>query len=530
MRLFGMRVGEVVTPRSSERTAMLASAITAARQGAARAARASTGGGSRSLFGSGGDVSRLTGDWPTMPVPADWVVYRYQRTLVARSREQATNNDFVKAFMRLVRQNVVGAEGVQFQSLAVDAKGDPDIEARAAIAAAFADWAKRQHCDVTGKLSWRAIQAACVETCARDGEFFVRIITGRQFGGKYGFALQMLDPQRCPVDFDKAATAEGANYVRHGIEFNSYGKPVAYYFNDASADRNALAYSYAGKSYTRIPAEEIIHGFIQEMPGQKRGFPWLSSGLFRAKQTSAMEDAAVVNARMGASKMGFIQFKDGAGEDYDDDNPPTLDMEPGALPILPNNAEFKEFNPQYPNGEFAPFIKQMLRGLSAGGGVSYENLSQDREGVNFTSIRHGTLDERESHKERQDWLVDELCERVIEGWFPRALLGGRIIVKGKPLGGDQLTRLAPHAWQPRRWDWVDPQSDTAAAEASKNNFLTAPSTLIREKGGDPSAVWKQTGLDIAEMRAAGIPDEFIKASFDIKPPPPKPPSTKEANA
>lgn len=530
MRLFGMQIGQVeAAPRSSERTATLAAAITTARQNAARTARGPGAAMSRSLFGSG-EVGRLTGDWPTMPVPSDWIIYRYQRTLVARSREQSNNNDYVKSYLRLQRNNVVGSAGVMFQSHAVNSRGEADPAAQAAVANAFRDWGLSKHCDVTGRMSWRAIQAACVETAARDGEFFLRKIYGRQYGGRYGFALQILDPQRCPVDFDRAATSEGANYVRHGIEFNSYGKPVAYFFNDASADRNALAYSYAGKSYVRIPADEIIHGFISEMPGQKRGLPWLSTGLFRAKQTSAMEDAAIVNARAGASKMGFIQYKDGGGPEYDDDNPPLIDMEAGTIPELPANAEFKEFNPQYPSGEFAPFVKHMLRGLSAGGGVDYPTLAQDLEGVNFSSIRAGTLETRETYKERQEWLVEVLCDPVFEDWFPRALLAGMVAADGRKLGADQMDRLSPRAWQGRRWDWVDPQADMAANEKAKNNFLASPSDLIRAGGKDPSQVWKQWGHDIAEMRAAGIPEDFIAMSLGIKPEPAKPDQPKEANA
>jgi len=464
----------------------------------------------RSLFNSG-DSNRLTGDWPTFPVPADWIITRYQRALVARSREQAQNNDYVKAYLRLQRQNIVGPAGIILQSKAED----PD--ARRAIEAAFKDWGKRENCDITGKRSWRAMQAMCVHTEARDGEYFVRFIDGRQ-AGKYRVALQFLDPQRCPVEYDRFDLADGA-FIRQGIEFNSYGRPIAYHFSDDSTERSSISYSYSGRGYMRVPAEDIVHGFEQLLPGQKRGLPWLDTGLFRAKQMGAMEDAAIVNARLGAAKMGVIRWDDGFGPEYDEeeDGPLEIDAEPGAIPVLPQGAHLEKYDPTYPSGELGPFVKLMLRGMAAGGGVAYENLSQDREGVTWTSIRQGTLDERENYKERQEHMVEELCDPVFTRVLERALLGGLVkTVSGLALPARLIDDYESHKWQPRRWDWVDPNSDTTAAKTMKDNLLASFSQLIRERGKDPEHVWQEIAEDIKAMQSAGIPYEFIVSSMNQK--------------
>lgn len=480
----------------------------------------------RMMFASG-ETNRLTGDWPTTPVPIDWIIHRYQRVLVARSREQWANNDYVKAYFRLQRQNIVGPAGIMLQSQVTKPSGEADTEARVAIERAFADWGRRENCDVTGKRSWRAMQAACVATEARDGEYFLRLVFDRKVN-KYGFALQMIDPQRCPVDYDRADIDAAGSYIRQGIEFNEYGKPIAYHFTDGSSGRSSLAYSYAGRSYIRVDASEIIHGFFSEFPGQKRGLPWLSTGLFRGKQMSAMEDAAVVNARVGAAKMGFIEWEDGYGPEFDEDEGLEIDAEAASFPVLPSGAKLSKFDPTYPTGELTPFSKLLLRGLSAGGGVAYENLSQDREGVTWTSIRQGTLEERENYKERQEAVIEELCEPVFEAFLPRALLGGHITTEsGLILPARHIDRYAAHKWQPRRWDWVDPTADSRAAEMQKNNLLASPSQLIRERGKDPDLVWKEFAEDIAAMRKAGIPDEFISLAMGMKIAPKTTEETKE---
>lgn len=470
---------------------------------------------------------RLNGNWGTTPLTADHIISRHQRVLVARSREQAANNDYARAFLRMCRQNIVGPQGVTLQAQARGDDGRLDTPANDAIEAEFGRWGHRNSCDVTGQQSWRRIQASCVVSAAKDGEFFLRKIFGRD-AGPFGFALQIIDPQRCPVDLIDERLP-GQTFIRSGIEFNRYGKPIAYYF---SVDPGEY-YDYAanGRNYARVPAEEVIHGFVSDMIGQKRGLPWMATSLFRMRQLNGFEDAAIVNARVGAAKMGFIQWKEGSdGPEFDEDEDLTIDAEAGTFPVLPNGAELKEWSPQFPSGEFAGFNKAMLRGIAAGMGVPYNELAADLEGVNFSSIRQGTLDSREHWKELQEWLIESLHQPVFETWLPRALLGGHIKVKGRPLNAGKIDKYGNISWQPRRWQWIDPRADVDAAVESKNNFLASPGQIIREQGKDPQALWAESARDlraqvdalVAEGFTEDAATELVMLSMGKQPKPPAP--------
>lgn len=459
-----------------------------------------------------GKADRLTDNWGTMPLTADDIIRRNQRVLVARSREQAANNDYARAFLRMARQNIVGARGVQLQAQAKDPSGSLDTLANDAIELAWRDWGHRNNCDVTGQQSWRSIQASCVTSAAKDGEFMLLKVYGRD-AGPWGFALQILDPQRCPVDFDQVQLGSG-KFVRHGIEFNRYGRPLAYYFTTTEAED--ADYSYGGRHYNRIPADRIIHGFLPDIVGQKRGLPWMATGLWRAQMLGGFEKAALVNARVSAAKGGFFEWEEGYGPEPEEDEELYMDAEPGSFQELPAGVRFREWNPQYPSGEFAPFHKSMLRGIASGWGVAYNNLANDLEGVNFSSIRQGKLDERDNWKDLQEWLIEQLIEPVFEAWLPRALLGERIKVNGKPLKAERLSKYRQVSWQPRRWEWIDPRADMDAAERSKNNLLASPSQIIRDQGRDPQTVWREIARDIETMKAAGIPDHFIETAIGLK--------------
>lgn len=465
-------------------------------------------------------VTNKNDNWGGIPQSIDAFITLRQPVLVARSREQWSNNDYVRAFVRLLRQNVIGPQGVIMQAKVEKPRGGMDKDVNAAIEADWSVWGQAGNCDVTGQLSWRDAECLAVETAARDGEFIIRLVYGAD-AGSHGFAIQFIDAQRLPVNYENYRMDKSGGFIRQGIEFNRYGRPVAYHFTSTD-EYDAYYYSTNGRGFVRVPADEIIHRFVHEVVGQRRGIPWASTSLHRLHHLQGFEDAAVANARAGATQMGFIQYRDGFGPENEDDCDvsSTIDAEPLSFHELPEGAELKEFKPQYPNGEFVTFHKAMLRGAAAGMGVLYNNVAGDLEGVNFSSIRQGTLDERERYKDLQSWIIEALHVPVRDAWLKWRLLNGGIKTKnGKPLHAEKLSTYKAASWQPRRWAWIDPKSDVTANVTAIRAGLTSPSQVIREQARDPEAVFKEIAEDIAMMRAAGIEEDFISVMFGLLPAP-----------
>ncbi|MGN6657561.1 MAG: phage portal protein, partial [Achromobacter mucicolens] len=149
--------------------------------------------------------------WAATPISPDVFITLRQPILVARSREQWSNNDYVKGFIRQVRQNVVGSHGVKLQAKVRKPRGALDKDVNAAIEAAWKDFGRKGNLDVTGKLSWRELQCLAIETMARDGEFIIRVIRGR---GPHLLQLQMLDPQRLSVKYENYKYGNNGNFIR----------------------------------------------------------------------------------------------------------------------------------------------------------------------------------------------------------------------------------------------------------------------------------------------------------------------------
>lgn len=456
--------------------------------------------GPRSRVWDAGETTNLSFDWLTTPTTSDQDLFRKLRPLRARSREQVANNPYARKFMGMLRTNVVGPQGLRLQ---VRSKSDATNEA---IEEAWLQWGKSKACDVEGKRTWRQMQELCLTTMAQDGEFILRKRRGPRWG-RWGFALQFLDPEL--LDIQKNAVLENGHIVRMGVEMDEFRRPVAYWFLDPR-ERLDGAISYYARDHIRVAAEEIIHGFMHERVGQTRGVPWLATVLIRLRMLGRYEEAALVAARIGASKMGFITTETGdgyKGDDEDADGAVIQDVEPGTFEQLPAGTSVTAYNPDYPHGEFAQFNSALLQGISSGLLVSYPSLSSNLGGVNYSSIRAGLLEERDQWRLVQGLLGSECSDPAYQAWLEMQLLTGTIAVAGTPLSlRDEEEYRYRSTWGGRRWEWVDPQKEIAAAEKAVQNRFKSRSQVIRDMGqDDPADVFAEIAKEEQLLAELGIP-------------------------
>lgn len=448
----------------------------------------------RNLYSAAG-TGRLTADWGHSLVHPDDLIRFDFDTLRKRSRHQYANNDYMARFVSLVKSNVIGPKGIRLQATKTNADGTLDELDNNAIERAFEDWGRPGNCEVTGQHSFVDVQRLMISSLIVDGEFLVV----EHQSGDYGYTLQLVDPAHLESRMNDVKLSAG-RVIRFGIEFDSFGKPLAYYFRDDAATSDS--YDWGGRRYRRVPAKRVIHGFLPERIGQKRGLPAASTAMMRMQMLSGYEDAAITAARVGAAKMGFFTSPSGDGYvgDGEEDGATITDVEPGIFEQLPEGMGFEPFNPDYPHQQYGEFVKSCLRGISSGLGVSYNSLANDLEGVNYSSIRAGVLEDREAWKAMQEWFINAFMRRVYLNWLPEALLRGQIVnAADVTLPMSRLDRFQSHSWKPRRWDWVDPLKDTQANIQAIQNGLKSRRQIIVESGADPEEVWSQLEAENARL-------------------------------
>jgi len=464
-------------------------------------------------FADAAGTNRLTASWAATPTTVDAYIYQHWNSLVARSRDQAEKSDHGRKFLQLCRDNIAGPTGFNLQAQVKDLSGKADTVASDAVEAAWFEFSKRGVYEITRSMSRADVERLIVTTVARDGEAFA--IKRRSKDLPHGFALQLVDPVALdPTHFE---TLGNGNKIRHGIEFNELEQPVAYYFRDY--DERQVGYVLGtGRKYQRIAAEDVIHVFVVESIGQRRGLPWMRTALFRMRNLAAFEDAAIINARVGASKMGFFRDQDSNPDDVED---LPMDAEPGVFENI-GNREFVNWSPQFPEQSIEPFTKACLRSISVGLGVSYNNLAGDLTSVNFSSIRQGALDEREVWKGLQQFFISAWCEQVYPEWLQMALLMEKIRVPTKTGGSGALpfTKIEKYksvTFTGRRWSWIDPKAEVDANAVAIGQRLKSRSEVIREMGGDPDDVWAEIEREDKALEALGIVPDLMPGAQKPEP-------------
>jgi lambda family phage portal protein len=444
---------------------------------------------------------RLTASWRSPNLTANEEIKGALEATRNRARDLAKNNEFARKYLSLVVANVVGPSGFALQNLSAE-QGKPDAAARNLIEASFAQWGRRGVCEISGRYSFCDVQRAVIETWARDGEALVLQLEGPAAGNAHGYALRLLEVERLPVQYAKDL-AGGAQAVM-GVEIDDLNRTVAYWLN-----LGRLTSSSQPAVLTRVPAHRVIHVFKPYRPEQVRGFPSMHAVIAGLKMLDGYEEAAIVAARTGAAKMGFFTNPDGdgaaLGDDKDDDGNFITDADPGSFQVLPKGYDFKEFNPDYPHANYQAFMKTRLRSIASGLGITYHGLANDLEGVNFSSIRSGTLEERDAWMVLQSWFIEAFMRPVYREWLRMALTSAQITFpNGSALPIAKYDKFAEHTWLGRRWGWVDPMKDIEASRLAIKSGIASPQMIAA-----------QSGVDVEDVIAAIADFEKLVAASGI---------------
>ena len=418
------------------------------------------------------------------------------RNLRSRSKSLARDDDYYKRFLQMTVTNIVGHNGVSYQSKVRDPNGQLDQRANSLLEDAWKRWCKPKNCTADGAMGWIEAQSLFVESTARDGEIIVHLIRDTQVN-EFGFALQFIEADH--LDETHNETRPNGNPVRNGVERNKFSKAVAYWLwkhhpGDTLTQSNNVR--------VRIPAEDIIHAPFLDRPSQTRGIPWGASAMWRLNMIKGYEESEQVAARASAAKMGVITTPRGeeyTGEDEDNGHK-IMNAEPGAFEYLPPGAKLDTFDPNHPNSAYKDFMKTALRGASAGLGVSYPSISQDLESVNYSSLRHGSAEERDNWRVKHRWFIERFVKRIYEEWLEQVLL--RRIV---PLPFDKFEKFNTPEFRARGWRYVDPLKEATAQKIQIEMGLRSISDVIRESGRDPQEVFREIADDQDDALDLGIP-------------------------
>lgn len=434
------------------------------------------------------DAAKITethAGWKSEPQNLNKDLRLSLRVLRSRSRGQALNNDYVKRFLGMVKTNIIGPNGVRLQVKAKRVEGTDNKRASVVIEEGWKRFSKKGKCDVTETLSMFGIENLAIETIARDGEVFIRIIRSEKSAKTpFGIRFQFIDAEL--IDENHHEKLRNGNVVYMGVEIDAFGKRVAYWAKSGDVEGQVSA----ARNRIRIPAEEMIHAFLNMDALQVRGVPWVHASMLRLNILGGYEEAGLISARTGACKMGFYKSDGGESMNVDGvrkDGTLLQNAEPGAFQELPPGMDFVAYDPNHPSGEHAPFVKSVLRGIASGLNVSYHSLANDLEGVNFSSIRAGVQDERDTWRMLQRLMIESIHQPIFEAWLEWAIIVNALD-DIRLFNFDLCNNVK---WHPRGWQWVDPLKDTQSNVLANGAGHKTKRAVCAEQGLELEDVFEQ---------------------------------------
>lgn len=392
----------------------------------------------------------------------------------ARSRKLIRENPWARGAVDSFVSNCIGT-GIVPRSL------HPDEEMRKIIAASWDRWVKEA--DADGLQDFYGMQATLCRAIKSDGEVFVRTRFRRPTDKLHvPLQLQMLEADFCP--YWKADT-QATFYTRAGIQFNLLGQRELYWLY---RDHPGSAWIKDAELYP-IPAEQVLHIFNVERPGQLRGQPWMTAAIVMLYDIKQLVDAAllrqkVVNllsvwikkASAGAGVLGESDNKDGTA---------IAGLTPGSVNYLESGEEPVFLNPPEAGVAFKEFLNAMLRAVARALGITFEQLTGDLSGVNYSSIRAGLQEFRRFCEQFQYHVISfQFCEQVWPIWMEQAVLSGALGEQAVIDYGKNPQDFLAVRWDPPGWPYVNPKDDVEALKEAVRCGFTTRSRVVAQGGGE----------------------------------------------
>lgn len=429
------------------------------------------------------------------------------KALRARARDLEQNNDYAYKYLGLAELNTVGENGIRLQSKVRTNRGRLDTRINRLIEREFSKWTRRNNCSLDGRLDWVEIQRLVIRSCARDGEVLIRLVRGN------GLKVAIYDADFLDNDLNKPR-GQNNNQIRQGIELDSAGKPVAYHLLTKNPNDSPTLLGFPNdKEYERVAAEDILHIYKSDRPNQIRGASWMASVMIHMLMLHRYERAEMAAAEMTAKKVGFYKTPTGDWLDNEDEavdyGLPSAVNGLGMLE-LPAGVDVSMISPEHPVSAYSDFVSGVLKGIATGLGITYHALSGDLTQVNFSSIRAGTIEERDRWRSVQQWLISQLHQPIFEAWLSENIG----LFNASPA---DVERYSDVRWVPRGWTWVDPVKDMQAHQMSYALGVTSLTDIAGAQGKDLEEIFdtrqkeselaRVYGVEINQINLEAIPDE-----------------------
>ena len=413
-----------------------------------------------------------------------------RKILRERSRYEVANNPHARALVQNYANFIVGT-CPRLQMLA----DDPQINS--SIEEAFLAWASQAQLG-------RKLRTARIAQ-AESGEVFLRLITNPRLLGPVKLDLQLIEADR--------VAGEVTDLQDDGIEYDNLGNPAFYRVFRRHPGDNTWS-PMIGES-DLVPAEQIIHLFSADRPGQTRGIPELTSALGLFAQIRDFRQATLDAAQLAAIQSFYMKTNGAASEAAQlPDTPPSVELTRNEGIYLPEGWEPFQLQAAHPATTYPDYQRALLteagRSLMRPSNLSTGDSSQH-------TFASGRLDHQQffRHVEiQQDNLVGACLDRIFAAWFAEAVrISGLLRQAARATNAD-----TSHQWNFDGQKFaINPAQEASAIETNLRTNTTTLAIEYAKQGRDWETELRQRAKEIELMQTLGV-SQAQAAPVPVSPP------------
>jgi lambda family phage portal protein len=310
-----------------------------------------------------------------------------------------------------------------------------------------------------------------------SGEIFTRMVLKDNPKCKIPLILQTLEAEQ--LDLNYAIVSN----IRTAIEFSPEGKPLKYWFW-----KHYPGDSLIRETNVRVPvdAEDVLHIFQRDRPGQWRGIPKLAGILLPLYEIDELMDATLVRQKLAQIVAWVVETEGdmppvlGTTDSEADPEEPTSEgrssqiqtILPGGIHYFRNGEKIKFATTEDIGNNFVAFLTTQIRLIASALGLTYEQITGNLSDVNFSSIRAGLIEMRKMVAIVQQQIFINLALEPLVQRF-------------KELGGIYVSNsftTCKYSFVLPKTEWVDPLKDVQADVEEIRAGLATYEEKLAERG------------------------------------------------
>jgi len=433
--------------------------------------------------------SRFQKDRPGGGLSGDRVMDHARTRLTNWARHLDENSDLAVGVLDELVNNTVGA-GTTFEPAVMTGKRAmrPATDLNRQIRQIFREWYERP--ESTEELPGAQMERILCRSLYRDGEVFAQHLDA---GPVLPYSLELIESDLLPFDWPATGaimepTVQGGAEIIHGVERNSFGRPLAYHFYTTHPG-GMWASSYETQ---RISAERIVHLKLAKRIRQARGSSIFAAVMTRLADVKEYEESERIAARVAASMCAAITRSDAFGypNEQDQDGHVPFEMSSGQIFTLNPGEAVETLGANRPNTGLQDFRNAMLRAVSAGTGAKYSSVSKDYNGT-YSAQRQELVESQPAYAALRSYYHEKLLRPMWRRFIDAAVLAGRITVP-RNVNRDTIYNVELRG---PAMPWIDPAKEVSADQMAVEAGFESRKGVIRKRGGDPDMVDAQRASD-----------------------------------